>query len=213
MKKGIILIGCVAAFIASSEAAIVINEIYGGGGNANAVFRNDFIELFNNSATETVTIGGTFLQYATESGTFGDLNTASPANTLTITAGAMLSPQQHYLIQAGSGGSVGSALGGSDQTLGTNLNATAGKLRLVAADKTTVIDLVGYGTAASQFEGAGRAPSGSNTQSISRVNGVDSNNNNLDFVAGAPSPVPEPSAAIALLSGASILLGRRRRRA
>lgn len=30
------------------QAQVVINEIYGGGGNAGSTYRNDFIELYNN---------------------------------------------------------------------------------------------------------------------------------------------------------------------
>ena len=37
---------------------IVISQLYGGGGNAGSVYRNDFIELFNRSATYSFDLSG-----------------------------------------------------------------------------------------------------------------------------------------------------------
>jgi hypothetical protein len=41
---------------------VVINEVYGGGGNANSFYKNDFIELRNNSA-KPVSVTGWSVQY------------------------------------------------------------------------------------------------------------------------------------------------------
>ena len=35
---------------ASSSAGLAISQIYGGGGNANAPYLNDYVELFNRGA-------------------------------------------------------------------------------------------------------------------------------------------------------------------
>ncbi len=42
---------------------LVISQVYGGGGNATASYRNDFIELFNRGTT-TVSLAGMSVQYA-----------------------------------------------------------------------------------------------------------------------------------------------------
>src|SRR5688572_4737198 len=48
---------------------LVIRQIYGGGGNAGASFKNDFIELFNRG-TAPVSLANKSLQYAKADGTF-----------------------------------------------------------------------------------------------------------------------------------------------
>lgn len=47
MKKIYSLLLLLCAFSARSQ--VVINEVYGGGGNSGATYKNDFIELYNNS--------------------------------------------------------------------------------------------------------------------------------------------------------------------
>src|SRR5687767_12126677 len=49
----------------SAQAAIVINEVYSGGGSSNALaaYQTDFIELFNNGI-EPVNLSGYKLEYA-----------------------------------------------------------------------------------------------------------------------------------------------------
>jgi hypothetical protein len=212
MKKGIILAGCIAALTASSQAAIVINEIYGGGGNTGAPFNRDFVELFNNGLLAE-NLAGLQLQYASATGTTFTTFATLPAFTL--------SAGESFVVTVGPNptattpGADVPNVGFSGST-GTNLGAGAGKVQLLAVSVEgtpgAVLDLVGYGTTANSFEGAGPAPAPSNTLSINRVAGVDSNNNAVDFVTAAPSPVPEPSVAIALIGGAGMLLGLRRRR-
>jgi uncharacterized protein len=48
--------------VASPAGGVVISKVYGGGGNAGATYTNDFIELFNASAS-AVTIDGWSVQY------------------------------------------------------------------------------------------------------------------------------------------------------
>ena len=52
---------------AAATNAIVISQVYGGGGNAGATLRNDFIELFNRGNT-TVSLAGWSVQYAAATG-------------------------------------------------------------------------------------------------------------------------------------------------
>ena len=60
-----------AAFTAAPSFAvspnIVISQVYGGGGNAGATLRNDYVELFNRG-TAAVNVAGWSIQYAATSG-------------------------------------------------------------------------------------------------------------------------------------------------
>jgi hypothetical protein len=166
--------------------AQVINEVYGGGGNAGAPFNQDFVEIFNNGLT-AVDVGGFSLQYASATGTF--------TTFATIPAGTLLAAGQYYLVSVGPASTtIGAPLPNVNQvgSTGTNLSATAGRVQLLSIALTTV-DLVGYGATAATFEGLGPAPAPSNTMSISRTAGIDTNNNNLDFTVTIPTPIPEPS--------------------
>jgi len=187
MKKIFTILGVV--FVSAfANAQIVINEVYGGGGNTGAPYSSDFIELKNIGST-TATLTTAFIQYASATGTFnGGTNTHSlPAITLT--------PGQTYLIVEGTAGSNGAALPTADATGGLNISGTAGKVALTSSDvavtsatSSNVIDFVGFGLTASYWEGAtGPTAAPSNTTSVARISG-DTNNNAADFAAGAPTP-------------------------
>src|SRR4051812_35228252 len=81
---------------------VVISQVYGGGGNSQATYTNDFVELFNRSSN-TVSLAGLSLQYASATGT-GNF----AANGVVALSGSLL-PGQHYLVQL-AGGSTGVAL-------------------------------------------------------------------------------------------------------
>src|SRR5262245_21535867 len=133
---------------------IIISQVYGGGGNSGAPFRNDFVELFNRGTT-TVSLAGWSLQYASATGT-GTFD----GNPIALLSGA-LAPGQYYLIQLGSGGPNGVALPAYDATASTNMSGTAGKVVLVntttglacngastpcsSAPLAQIVDFVGYG--------------------------------------------------------------------
>lgn len=197
MKKVFTFIGLVS-IAAFSNAQIVINEIYTGGGLLGAVLTNDFIEL-KNIGSSTASLNGATIQYGPASGAFTQYHTL-PNITLT--------PGQTYLIQeASDGGGVINLVNpnlivnlvlnfdGSAPTVGVGLGIglTSGKIAL--ASNTTqvtgptasnVIDFVGYGLV-DQYEGSGAAPSPTILNSISRISG-DGNNNAGDFIATLPSP-------------------------
>src|SRR3954452_7924539 len=67
---------------------VVISQVYGGGGNTGATYTNDFIELFNRSAS-AVNITGWSVQYASATGT---------SYAVTNLSGT-LQPGGHYLVQ------------------------------------------------------------------------------------------------------------------
>jgi predicted extracellular nuclease len=153
---------------------VVISEVYGGGGNSGAPWRNDYVELYNRSAA-AVSLSGWSVQYASAAGT----------NWLITNLTGSIAPGGFYLVQLGSGGSAGNPLPTPDSTGTTNMSATSGKVALHNA--TTTRDLVGYGSA-NQSEGS-PAPAGSNTTSVARINpAVDTDNNAADFAVGTPTP-------------------------
>lgn len=197
MKKVFIFVGLVS-IAAFSNAQIVINEIYTGGGILGATLTNDFIELKNIGAA-TASLNGASIQYGPASGAFTHYHTI-PNITL--------NPGQTYLIQEGSdGGGIINLLNpnlivnvvlnfnGSNPTVGAGISIgfTSGKVAL--ANNTTqvtgptasnVLDFVGYGQA-DQYEGTGAAPSPTILNSITRISG-DTNRNNIDFTIALASP-------------------------
>jgi uncharacterized protein len=176
-----------AAPASAASPDVVISEIYGGGGNNGATYTNDYIELYNPSAT-SVPVDGWSVQYASAAG-------SSWAKT--DLAGS-IAPGAHYLVQEGAGAGGTTALPKPDATGGIAMSATAGKVALVTsttnltcstgcATAAGVRDFVGFGSAASSFEGAGPAPAPSNTTSDLRI-GTDTDQNAVDFTAGSPDP-------------------------
>ena len=213
MKKVFTILGLTA--IATMNAQIVINEVYGGGGNGGSTLKNDFIEL-KNRGTASVTITGATLQYASAAGTFNQYHTLP---TITLAGG------QTFLIQeqAGAGGTVDLVpdfvapipinFGSGTNTMpgfamsGTNLKIVLASDATQVATPTdaNVLDFVGVGSA-NLFEGAGAAPVMSNTTSDSRTNGVDTNNNAADFTNGTPTPQNSTQLAVSDVSGLKITL-------
>ncbi|HYN24612.1 MAG TPA: lamin tail domain-containing protein [Pyrinomonadaceae bacterium] len=183
---------------------LVISQIYGGGGNSGAPFRNDFIEIFNGGSA-TVSLAGWSVQYAGATGMSWSVTDLTPVS---------LAPGQYYLIQESSGGSAGASLPTPDATGVIAMAATAGKVALVnvstalsgacPADET-IVDLVGYGSTANCFRGVGPTVAPSNANSVSRKsNGcTDTPNNASDFASGVPNP-RNMSAAISPCAGAMV---------
>ncbi len=177
-----------AGFLATTaQAAVVISQVYGGGGNTGATLRHDFIEVFNRGSA-AVSIGGWSVQYAGAAGT-------SWQRTV-ITAGTTLPPGGYYVIRqaAGTGGTVDTP---SDQVGSINMAGASGKVALVNTDvlltggqpvSTTIVDVVGYGTA--NFFETAPTPQLNNTTAAVRNSGgcTDTGNNATDFSLAAPSP-------------------------
>src|SRR5262245_4880264 len=57
-----------AGLLSAVSPDLVISQVYGGGGNAGALYTHDFIELFNRGTT-AVSLSGMSLQYASATGT------------------------------------------------------------------------------------------------------------------------------------------------
>jgi predicted extracellular nuclease len=171
---------------------VVVNEVYGGGGNSGATLKNDFIELYNAGAA-AVALDSWSVQY---------ISAAPGASTtwqVTALSGS-IAPGGYYLVAeaAGAGGTADLPI--PDASGSVNMSGTNGTVALVtsqtalacktAADcaaATGIKDLVGYGTAA-VHEGSADAPALTNTTSGSRTNAADTDQNGADFTAGAPTP-------------------------
>ena len=185
MLRAMLLMPCASA-LAVSE--VVISQIYGGGGNSGAPFSNDYIELFNRGS-QSINLTNWTIQYASSAGT------AWQSHAL----GQELLPGQYFLLQLGSGGANGQPLPSPDAIGTINLSASAGKVALVNSTATLggtcptgamIADIVGYGSAASCFEGNLPAPSAANALAIFRASSgcLDTDNNAADFFASAPAP-------------------------
>ncbi|MFN6962534.1 MAG: DNA/RNA non-specific endonuclease [Pyrinomonadaceae bacterium] len=181
---------------------IVISQIYGGGGVASgSQYANDFVELFNRGS-QPVSLNGWSTQYASSGGT-NWLVTPLPNVTL--------QPGQYFLIQyaanspVNGGGplptpdAIAPAVTVNGNTFIPNLSSTSGKIALVNSttqlpasacpSDASIVDLLGYGAAASCFEGT-RAADLTATTGHKRAGGgcTDTDNNANDFAAGPPAP-------------------------
>jgi len=172
-------------------AAVVISQVYGGGGNPGATYRNDYVELYNRGGA-VADLSNWSLQYASATGS----NWVSNRQPL----GGTIAPGEYYLVSLASGGANGAQLPASNITGEINLSSTTGKVALVnnsdalagncPLSDTELIDFVGYGGSADCQEGSTRAAAPSNTSAIFRQgNGsIDTNNNGPDFTVAAPLP-------------------------
>lgn len=174
----------------SVTAPVVINEVYGGGGNAGAAFNRDFIELVNKTPA-AVDLSTWSVQYASAAGTSW--------STKTNLTGSI--PAGGRIIVGGASGATGAPIT-ADIDGAINLSGSQGKVALVnnqtalpgttctdaCSDLPQVVDFVGYG-AANDWAGTAAAPGTSNATSVSR-NSTSTNtaNNVADFTAGAPTP-------------------------
>ena len=186
---------------AQGSPDLVISQVYGGAGCSTAncsTYKNDYIELYNRGTT-AVSLNGLSVQYAAPSNT-----TISPtAQGVTPLTNFTLQPGQYYLVAEGAGANGVSAIPPPNTTGSIAMGSIGGKVFLTntttaitltasgcPATPSQVRDFVGYGTTPNCFEGAGPAPAPSTTTAAIRNSGgkVDTDNNNLDFTAAAPTP-------------------------
>ncbi len=178
----------------SSEAlgssSLVISQVYGGGGNSGATYKNDFVELFNRGSA-AVSVSGWSVQYAAAGG----------SSWLVTNLSGTILPGQYYLVEESQGSGGTTSLPTPNATGTTSMSATSGKVALVndqtkltcttsCVPSAQIVDFVGYGSSASSFEGSGPAPTLTNTTSASRAGAgcTDTDNNSADFASGAVGP-------------------------
>lgn len=198
------------SFLAFGQSPNVrIYEIYGAGGNASAIYKNDYVVLYNASST-SVNLTGWSLQYASATGNFGTNVNVCPINSGTIQG------YSFFLIKLAVGsGCSGAACGADLPTEDANgiftgaspvfpiaLAAGAGKIALLnnqtyintavsnPIGAGNIVDFVGYGTTANASEGGGGTATSTvaptTTLSIRRkgtgaATGQDTDNNLNDF--------------------------------
>jgi endonuclease G, mitochondrial len=166
---------------------VVISEVYGGGGNSGASYKNDYIELYN-PTNSSISLSGWSIQYASSTGTFTSITNLSGS----------IGARQYYLIQQASGGGGTQSLPTPNATGTINLSASSGKVALAkvitsvsGSSDSNVIDFVGYGSvnnsetspigALSATTSAERKDNNGGTVQ-GQGNGWDTNNNSLDLV-------------------------------
>jgi hypothetical protein len=187
----------------SSSSRVVVSQAFGGGGKLGAIpsqdapFNADFVELYNRS-NQAVSLNGWSVQYADAAGSAGF---ASARDQVPLSG--VIQPGQYVLIRM------------SDPVAGyTNLptpdfaqlpsfggmNDVSGRVALVRSmtllgtnfNDPSIEDLVGYGSDAATFEGAGPAPTpspSSNHGVLRNLNGAqDTDQNFNDFTSASPSP-------------------------
>lgn len=199
---------------------IIISQIYGGGGQAGAVYQHDYVELFN-PGTTPVTMTNWSVQYSAATGTSFSGRTAITGT---------IPPRRYFLVQLAGTAVNGSALPTPDAVGLTDLSAAAGKVALATDNvivtftapgtfSSNVIDFVGYGSSANAYEGSSPAPSTTTTNSIFRRNGgcTDSNRNSEDFAVSSavarnlqsPAATPCASGTAPISTGFTPVSGRR----
>lgn len=184
------------AFANTAGTGLVISEVYGGGGNSNATYNHDFVELYNPTSA-AIDVSNMSVQYqsATGTGTPG----ATPL-TGSVPAGG-------YYLVAEAGGSTGVDLPTAGTTGSLNLSGSNGTVFLAnqqaalperltsPVDNAAVLDLVGYGTT-NAYEGTPASSPGGNTESLQRdASGTDTDVNADDFDGDGIDPAPTPGAA------------------
>jgi len=155
--------------------AVVISEVYGGGGNSGATWTHDFIELHNPTA-EPVPLDGWSVTYYSSSGSSGGSTPLS----------GTLAPGAHYLVQEAQGAGGSTPLPGPDATGTIAMSGTRGSVSLQDGAGTR-LDLVGYG-AATLHEGTPTAELSSTTSASRDAAGTDTDDNRADLTVGSPAP-------------------------
>ncbi len=199
MKKLYTLVS-VILIAASSQAQVVISQVYGGGGNTGALYTNDFVELFN-KGNAPVDITGWSIQLASSGGS-GWLKSELPSVTI--------APGKYFLIQHAAGNNTAlSALPTPDFVpTGANILLIAGtNVKILLANTNTLVSLVAaptdaqivdvFGSGSSNFfEGTVAAPLSNSLSGQRKLGGCQDTNNNLaDFESLAPAPRNSATAA------------------
>lgn len=181
-------------FYCSLSHALVISQIYGGGGNSGSIYTNDYIEIFNNSST-IADLRGMSVQYAA----------ATSTNWKVTPLSGTLNPFHYYLIQEKAGRGNAADLPTPDAFGTFGLSTANGKIALVKdtaaltitapCASSSILDLVGYGTADCHEGTAGPSPSNFTALTRDMAGLQDSNSNQFDFTLLAPNPRNMLSAA------------------
>ena len=164
--------------------ALVISQVYGGGGNSGATFKNDFIELFN-PGSASVPLAGWSVQYSSAAG-----------STWQVTAlSGSIPPGGYFLVQEAQGSGGTTSLPTPDAIGTIAMGASAGKIALASSTTAltgtcpSAVDAVSFGASATDC-GAKTTPTLSNsTAALRGSQGCDYTKDlSIDFAAAAPTP-------------------------
>jgi len=189
---------------ASGLPAVIISQVYGGGGNSGSTYTNDFIELFN-PASQPVSLTGYSVQYASSAGSTWQVTNLSGS----IPAGG------YYLVQESKGAGGTTPLPTPDATGTIAMAAGAGKVVVLATTTAQtgtcpagVVDQVSFGTAATDC-GFKTTPTIDNATAAIRGEGGCAYTGDLsvDFTKAAPTPRNTASPTIAACTGGGIVIG------
>jgi len=164
------------------QAQVLISQVYGGGGNSGAQYKNDFIELFN-AGSSAVDLTGWSVQYASSSGTTWAVTPVS----------GTLQPGQYLLVQEAAGANtLATPLPTPDNTGTIAMSGTAGKVALhnaitaLSGACPVAQNLVAYGTANCPTPTAALS---NTTAALRKTDGcTNTNTNSADFSVLAPAP-------------------------
>ncbi|MDO5670572.1 MAG: lamin tail domain-containing protein [Corynebacterium sp.] len=129
---GISLILIPSAHAAPDGSNVVINEVYGGGGNSGSHFTHDFVELYNPTDSD-IDLSGWQIDQMSTAGNTGTLHT--------IDAG-IIPAGDFFLVQGAAGNTVTGDLPTPDSVGTFNFSGTNAIAELFDATGTPV-DLVG----------------------------------------------------------------------
>ncbi|MDO5018726.1 MAG: cell wall-binding repeat-containing protein [Lagierella massiliensis] len=145
---------------------VIIYEVYGGGGNSKAIFKNDYVVL-KNIGDETQNLEGWSIQYASATKSF---------NSKTLLKGE-IKPNEFYLIKEAEGSNIDALELPKTEDVKGDIKMSSSKFKLALSnseeliegkDSPTVVDFIGVGTA-NEFYGENPAKLQSNTTSNRRV--------------------------------------------
>ena len=188
LASGGLLVTPTPATANPAGTGLVINEVYGAGGNSGAVYKADFVEILNPTA-QPVDLLGHYVTYRASTGTTGQ----SVALRGSVPAGGT------YLVRMSDVGATGADLPTPDQVASPTIAMAAGGGQVLLtsngqpvtavgdfAGKAGVVDMAGLSSASSYEKASG--PTATATQSAQRTAGADTNDNSADFTLGAPTP-------------------------
>ncbi|HEY4314012.1 MAG TPA: ExeM/NucH family extracellular endonuclease [Actinomycetes bacterium] len=178
----------------SPTAPVVINEVYGGGGNSGAPFNQDFVELYN-ATNAAVDLSAWSVQYASATGTSWATTTLKGSIQAhgTYVVGEALNAANGVAFGNDATGTIAMAAGAGKVALVNSTSALSGCGTTTCSTQASVVDFVGFGTTATEGgNGAGdHTGATSNTTSASRdASHTNTGVNAADFTVGAPTPAP-----------------------
>ena len=175
LAAGTVSVVAPTASAATDGSNVVINEVYGGGGNSGAKFTHDFVELYNPTDQDIDLDGWTLDQQSTKGGSGAIVSLKG-----VIPAGGF------FLIQGNPGDTgAGGALPTPDLEAGFNFSAKGAIA--VLANANGEVDRVGWG-GATKPEGTSASGTANGTSVQRKAVGVDTDNNADDFIVAEPTP-------------------------